>query len=244
MHLSPTNELNHYNLEQYEKESFGPIIQESENLDQKITTLFKASNDVDNEISEVANKGDYDLLLVGVGQSIYEGSLLGKILGFTTRIISPEKLINQVTGKEGLFENSPFDERTRLLLNKTKVPVGVLVDKGLTKVDSIFIPIFSEEDMFLIEFAQKFIRNSESQITVLDAAGLMKNSPELKETVRAMEQSAPSHIHLMTERKIEKEFLKQKDLMLISIGSWKKLIDTKSLWLSDIPSSLILDGRE
>jgi Kef-type K+ transport system membrane component KefB len=244
MHLSPTNELNHYNLEQYEKESFGPIIQESENLDQKITTLFKASNDVDNEISEVANKGDYDLLLVGVGQSIYEGSLLGKILGFTTRIISPEKLINQVTGKEGLFENSPFDERTRLLLNKTKVPVGVLVDKGLTKVDSIFIPIFSEEDMFLIEFAQKFIRNSESQITVVDAAGLMKNSPELKETVRAMEQSAPSHIHLMTERKIEKEFLKQKDLMLISIGSWKKLIDTKSLWLSDIPSSLILDGRE
>ncbi len=44
-----------------------------------------------------------------------------------------------------------------LVVGKPKVSVGVLVDTGLTKVDSIFIPIFSEEDMFLIQFAQKFI---------------------------------------------------------------------------------------
>ena len=39
---------------------------------------------------------------------------------------------------------------------------------------------------------------------------------------------------------IEKEFLKQHDLMIISLESWKKLVDSQSDWLSDIPSVLIV----
>jgi len=240
LHLSPTNELHHYNVEQYETESFAPIIEESENLNQKITTLFKASNDIDSDISEVANKGDYDLLLVGVGQSIFEGSLLGKILGFTTRFINPEKILNQVTGKENLFENTPFDERTRLILNKSKVPVGVLIDKNYKNADKVFVPIFSETDTFLVKFAQKFINNSESQITLLDVAGELKNNAELKEKIRAIEQTAPNYINVQNERIIDKEFLSEQNLMIVSIESWKKLVDSKSLWLSDIPSTLII----
>jgi Kef-type K+ transport system membrane component KefB len=240
MHLSPTNELHHYNKAEYEKESFTPIIEESESLNQKITTLFKASNDIDSDITEVANKGDYDLLLIGLGQSIFEGSLLGKILGFTTRFINPEKLLNQVTGKESLFENSPFDERTQNILNKSKVPVGILIDKDFSNAETVFIPVFSESDTFLIQFAQKLINNSESQITILDLAGQIKNNPELKEKIRAIEQKAPNHIHVLNERIIDKEFLGSQNLMIVSIESWKKLVDTKSLWLSDIPSTLIL----
>lgn len=240
MHLSPTNELHRFSAEDYEKESFAPIIEESENLNQKITTLFKASNDIDNDITEVANKGDYDLLLVGLGQSIFEGSLLGKILGFTTRFINPENLLNQVTGKESLFENSPFDERTKNIISKSKVPVGVLIDKGFSNAETVFIPIFSENDTFLIQFAQKLINNSESQITILDVAGQIKSNPELKEKVRAIEQKAPNHINLLNERIIDKEFLANQNLMIVSIESWKKLVDSKSLWLSDIPSTLIL----
>jgi len=240
MHLSPANELNHYNVEQYEKESFAPIVEESKNLNQKITTFFKASNDIDFDITELANKGDYDLLLIGVGQSIFEGSLLGKILGFTTRIINPEKLLNQVTGKESLFENSPFDERTRSILNKSKLPVGVLVDKNFTVTDKVFIPVFSNTDIFLINFVQKLINNAESRITLLDASGQIKNDTDLKERIRIIEQTAPNHIRVLNERIIDKEFLSEQNLMIVSINSWKKLVDSKSLWLSDIPSTLII----
>jgi hypothetical protein len=65
-------------------------------------------------------QGDYDLLLVGLGKSIFEGTILGKVIGFTTRIINPDRLIDKFTGKEGLFENSPFDERTDKSLLKQK----------------------------------------------------------------------------------------------------------------------------
>jgi len=240
MYLTPTTELHHFDADQHEKESFVPIVEESENLNQKITTLFKASNDIDSDITEVANKGDYDLLLVGVGKSIFEGSLLGKILGFTTRIINPEKLLNQVTGKESLFENSPFDEGTNAILNKSKVPVGVLIDKDFTSANKVFVPVFSDADAFLIKFAQKLIKNSESQISLLDVSGHIKNNAELKEKIRAIEQTAPNHISVQSEKIIDKELLSQQELMLVSMESWKKLVDSKSLWLSNIPSTLII----
>jgi len=32
----------------------------------------------------------------------------------------------------------------------------------------------------------------------------------------------------------------QQDLVLISADSWKKLIESKSSWLADLPSTLIL----
>ena len=65
-------------------------VTEADVLQQKIYTLFKASNDINYDLIETANHGEYDLLLVGFGQSIFEGTLLGKVLGFTTRIINPE----------------------------------------------------------------------------------------------------------------------------------------------------------
>jgi len=243
MHLTSNNKLDRFKTPEYEANSFAPIIQESVTLNQKITTLYKATNDIDADIVEVANRGKYDLLLIGIGQSIYEGSLLGKILGFTTKIINPEKLINQVTGKENLFENAPFDDRTRTIIDKCETSVGVLIDKGFGKIDRVFIPVFSEKDIYLILFAQKLIKNSGSQITVLDAVGHIKSNSEIKELIRAIEQFAPNHINLVNKRNLEKDFFIKNDLMFVSTDSWKKLIETKSLWLSDMPSTLILSNK-
>ena len=240
MHLFPSAKLHQYNLEVYENESFAPIFEESKNLNQKITTMFKVTNDVESDITEVGNKGEYDLLLIGIGQSIFEGSLLGKILGFTTRIINPDRLLNQVKGKEKLFENSPFDERTRSIITKSKVPVGILIDKGFGKTDLICIPIITSSDEFLIEFAQKLIDFSESQISFIDFNNHIQKNSELKESIRAIAQITPNKVSLMDEGKIGSDFFKQQNLMLISLESWKYLIETKNNWLTTIPSTLII----
>ena len=243
MHLSQTNELHHYNLEEYEKEIFDPIIEESKHLNQEVTPLFKASNDINYDIADLANKGEYDLLLVGLSESIFQGSLLGKVLGFTTRIINPEKLLNTVTGKEKLFDNSPFDESTKLILSRAHVPVGILIDKNLTKIERIFIPIFDAADAYLFNYAQKLIQNSAAQVVVLDAAGQIQNNVEIKGKINTIEQSAPNHITLQNQKLIGKAFLQQQDIMIISLNSWKKLVETKSVWLSDIPSTLIISEK-
>ncbi len=240
MHIPSSNEVHPFNVEEFEEQCFKPVLAESKELKQKVTTLFKTSTDVDSDIIEVSNKGEFDLVLVALGQSIFEGTLLGKILGFTTRIINPENLLNKFTGKEKLFENSPFDERTEQILAKTEVPVGVLVNKNFEKADRVFVTLFDDTDAFLIDYAQKLIANVESQVTVLDVVGNIKNNATIKEGIRAIEQQAPNHIKLLNERKIEKEFLQDQDLMIISVDSWKKLVESRSTWLNNTPSLLIL----
>lgn len=240
MHLSQTNELHHFNIEQDEKDSFAPILKESGKIQQKIETIYKASNDIDAEIIEVANKGDYDLLLIGAGDSIYEGSWLGKILGFTSRIINPENLINQVTGKESLFETSPFGDSTRQIMNKTRLPVGVFIEKNFTTAEKVFIPFLSETDIFLKEFAQKLIKNSDAQIIFIDIHHIINSNNDVIEKLKELNANLPGHVSIVNKTFINKEFLKTQQLMLLSVDGWKKLLEMNVEWLQDIPSVLII----
>lgn len=240
MHLTLSDEVHSYNIEEYEKDRFMPLLQESKVLKQEIITLFQATIDIETNITEIANNGDYDLLLVGLGKSIFEGTLLGKVLGFTTRIINPDRLIDKFIGKEGLFENSPFDERTRQIISKTKTPLGILIDKELQQVNHVFVPVFNPEDSFLIDYAQKLIYNNNSQITVLDVNGHVKTNFVMKSAIDSLEQKYDKNISVVNDKNIKKEFLAKQDLMIISIESWKSLVDSQNVWLSGVPSVLII----
>lgn len=240
MHLSPSNELNQYNLEEYERDSFEPVEQASQRLSLPVISLFKPSANIEEEIVEIANSGHFDLLLVGLGRSVFEGTLLGKILGFTTKIINPERLYGTLTGRERLFEQSFFDDRAKSIIRSANVPLGVYVDKSSGDPDNVFIPVFSISDSFLLIYAQKLIHNNGSRVVILDVSGVIRQNPEMKEAIRSIEQVAPNHIALYNERRIEREFLDQQNLMMISLDSWKKAIASRSIWLSGIPSALII----
>ncbi len=241
MHLSPNNELNQLNIDEYEHDSFAPVIEESKILNQKITTLFKVTNDIMSEIPDVANKGDYDLLLVGPGQSIFEGSLLGRILGFTTRIIDPDRLINSVTGKGKLFERLPFEESTRMILANSEVPVGILFDKNLTKIDKVFIPVLDFKDTLLIKYARKLI-HSGAQVTIHDAYGQVNVSEE-EEMISVIEPNVSDPVQLLKQTVIERDILQQHDLMIISLESWTMLVEKQTIWLAFTPSVLIISEK-
>lgn len=240
LHVSLSTDLNQFNAEVYERESFAPITEESEKLNIPVITMFKPTVDIDKEITDTSNAGNFDLLLIGIGSSVFEGSLLGRILGFTTKLINPERLYETITGKEPLFENTVFDERTRQLIKNAKLPIGIVIDKGLEKVENVFLPIFSIHDSFLLVYAQKLIHHSNARVTIIDSSGIVKTHPELKESIRMIEQVAPNHISLQTEPRLDKDFMSQQDLMLISHDSWKKAVETQSLWLTNTPSVLIL----
>ncbi|WP_268848639.1 cation:proton antiporter [Flavobacterium aestivum] len=240
LHLSLSDEMHPFNIEDKEKSSFNPIVKESILLKQEITTIFKATIDIENEITDIANQGDYDLLLVGLGKSIFEGTILGKVIGFTTRIINPERLIDKFTGKEGLFANSPFDERTRQIVLKAKMPLGILIDKDLKVVDQVFVPIFCPEDSFLIDYAQKLIFNNDSKVTFLDINGLINSNFVIGSAISSLKQKFPNNIILDNESILKIDFLEKQDLMIVSLDSWKDLLDSRSVWLSGVPSVLII----
>ena len=240
LHMSPNGLFTKFKINDYEKESFKPLISESQKLNLQVEKIFKTSEDIQNDIVETANMGGYDLLLVGQGQSIFTGSLLGNILDYSTRYLNPDFLNEKLSGKEKFHNSSIFAESTRQILTKCKVPVGVLIDNNFQNIHRIILPFFGTEDSQLIEYVRKFIANPGVEITIFDLLGHIKSDIKTKEMLRAIEQQVPGKIALLDKEMIDETFLQQTDLMIISLESWTKLVESKSVWMKYIPSVLIL----
>lgn len=233
LHLSPTNELSPINIDDYEKSSFLPVIEESQQLGRKITTLFKESNEIETDITTVANQGKFDLLLIGLGQSVFEGSLLGKVLGFTTNIVHPNRLINKVIGKDHLFDDSPFDDRTRKILATAEVPVGIFIDKKVGPVTRAFAVLRDERDLFLMDFVRRIAEKEEIDTNVCLLSDSLKGNAELSD-------ASISKFSICSSADFNISTIRNKNLMLLSADCWKWIVDTHSEWLSETPSVLVL----
>lgn len=241
LHLSLGNELNHYNAVEYERDNFRLLEQEGERLLQDFIPVFKPTDDIDEEIIQAANNDDYDLLLVGVGQSVFEGTLLGRILGFTTKVINPEKLYETITGKDNLFATGYFDERTKNIIRKVDIPTGILIDKGFPlSIERVVVSLHTPSDSFLLLYLQKFIQNSEVLMTLLDMNDVIKTNTELKEAVRAIAHSAPKQLAVIRGAETMGITFGSFDLLLVSLPTWKAWIQTDNGLMKDAPTTLVL----
>jgi hypothetical protein len=234
MHLGDSSELHRYNLETYERQSFTPIEDEAALLHQPMTTFFKSSSNIDHDILDTADRGGFDILLVGMGRSIYQGTLLGRVLGFTTRIIDPTTLINTMTGREPLFANSAFDDRTRSLMSRATVPVGVLLYKGLEKIDRIVVLIARPEDRYLLAYARR-VSNGRRRTTVIDIS--------VKGAQFAMTEVDRATIEFADGKDLNGSFFSGFDLMIVGRESWKGMVEAKAAWLAESPSVLVISEK-
>jgi hypothetical protein len=240
LHLSPSNELNQFNMAERERDSFRPIRHEAKREAMRIEMLFKPSNDIDKDVVAAINSGVFDMAVVGIGRSIYAGTLLGRIVGITSRIINPERLIDTLTGREKLFEQTEFDDRVRLIVREARVPVGIYVEKGLQKLERVIVPLYALSDSPLLTYAQKLVHNNGSQVTFVDVAGVFDQSPEVLTTAQAMANAAPDHVRLVREGDLNEDILRDQDLLLIGLDSWRRAVEKQSPWLSSAPSMLIM----
>ncbi|WP_333886417.1 cation:proton antiporter [Sphingobacterium siyangense] len=240
LHIEPSNELHHYEVETQELDSFREIKQVAQQLEQPIQTVFKISSDIDSEIVQTSNELDQDLLLLGVSESIYEGSLLGRFLDFTTRIVNPEKLFHTVTNAESPF--TTFD-RNQQINAKVNAMVGILIDKDFVKAKRVIVPVVLKNDEFLCEIIQRLIQHSDAQIIVWDLNQVLKTNESFKEKLRQLEQLVPNHLTI-TEKELNSDTWRDHDLMLISLPSWNKIVNKKVHWLPFTPSTLLMADRK
>lgn len=241
LHLTPDTDVNPMDHGDFERESFRPIRKESELLGLDIRTVYKVSNDVAGEIVEMANTGGYDLLLVGAGKPLLRGTLLGELLGFTSRVIDPSKLIGTLTGKESLLpSNDQLDNKVRQFIDEVHGSVGIFIDKDLSLAENVLLPVFAPGDRFLFSYAERLIRNVEARVTVLDATGLTMREPGFHEEAQRLMQLAQGRFTILEHRTADKEFLDRYNFMLISYASWMQLAESRSVWLQHVPSTLIL----
>lgn len=239
-HFYNVDEMGRLNSIDYENNSFALINEESELLNQKFLAQFKAATNIQTSIAKMANEGDFDLLLIGIGQPVFDDGVFAKIIGYTNKIMTPEKLIQQVAKKDIRSENLFFDQRTNEVLQNSNVPVGIFINKSKCSFENIIIPVLSDLDYYILHTAQQFIHNSASQVTFVDYSNLIKENRNFNEQIRIIEQAAPNHISIVSKHGASEELFEKQDLILISPNSWKTAIDLKKNWLQQNISILIL----
>lgn len=77
LHLTPNSEIDIRMANEFERQGFQPIKESASLLGIKLNTKYKVSDAVTDDITDEANKGEYDLLLVGASQSLFSKNELG-----------------------------------------------------------------------------------------------------------------------------------------------------------------------
>jgi hypothetical protein len=241
MHLTPSIDVNPIDSGDFERDSFKPIRREAEQLGRPIETVYKVSGDVSREIVQMANSGGYDLLLVGSGKPLLKGTFLGDLLGITTRVIDPSKLLGSLTGRESLLPaDDQLDPRVRQFIEGAQCSVGVLMDKHFDRVHQVLLPVFAPGDSFLFHYAERLMLNVEAHVTLLDVAGLTQRDPSFRMETQRLQELAPNRLTVLGQRAVDKTFLDRFDFLLISYASWSRLAESRSLWLAHVPSTLLI----
>jgi Kef-type K+ transport system membrane component KefB len=238
LHLSPSNDLHKYNIEEYERTSFRPVLEQAGELNLKIDTIFKASQDIDKDIIETANSGIFDFMIAGKAHSLYEGSILGKLFQIITRITNPGRIYGTIKGEEKLFHRSVFDGQTRRLLKSVKIPMGVFIDNGFSEIKSIIVPIYSKDDMFILAYAERLLSNIEAKAFIFDRYNLINQNDKLKLIYDIVLESCNYKIELITSFKNSRNVHNEHELLLLSLDGWPRFVhDNRSGYL---PTTLII----
>ncbi|MFA6567222.1 MAG: cation:proton antiporter [Victivallales bacterium] len=246
LHLTQGTDMHPIHADSYAQESFRPLLDEAKAAGIKIETRYKVTDDVEHEILETAESQNYDLILIGSGKSIYKGSLLGSLIGIVN-ILSFRNILQVIKGKSPIIRRDDLiHEKARHLIENAPCTAGVFIDKNFEKAGSIFIPVLNKEDVFLLAFIKKFIKNSDSVIEIFDKEGVLTNNPAVNSEIESMNYHKHNAIRFIGRSEIEQNtFFGKHQLVLVSYNGWKTLVKSHKDWINKTPSSLIIKpGRE
>jgi Kef-type K+ transport system membrane component KefB/nucleotide-binding universal stress UspA family protein len=241
LHVTPSGDVNPIDSEGFARDGFKPVLKEAHRLELDVRTEHHVSGDVAADILRTANSGSFDLLLVGAGKPLLKGTILGDLLGLTTRVIDPSKLIGSLTGKESLMPtDDQIDPKVRQLIEEARCSVGVFMDKGFTQADRIVLPLGAPGDLFLLHYAERLLHGEGRRLTLLDAAGLIQRDPSFRIGVQRLQELAADRIEVLTGVDLDARLLAQHDLLLSSYKGWSRAAEARAPWLGDVPSTLII----
>lgn len=239
LHMEQSSELHPHNIREVERDRFKPVKREALKQNVNMQTIFKPTVDLEKEIVSITNAGNYDLLVIGMGRSIYEGSALGSMLNFTTRVINPEKVYRSLIGKENLIRGNGFDGRTNTILHNVKTSVGIFADKGLKQANDLAVLLNGEPDAHLLQYAQHWLKTPSARVSMIDLRKKIMTSVTLREELRLLEQAVPGRIAHYSGAEGEK-IIQESDVVLLSLDTWQEIIAAPPQWLESSPSLLIL----
>ncbi len=224
----------------YKSELFSDIIQLSESNKLSIRTFVKQSENYVEDILRTAEEYNCNLVLLGIGSSVFNSTLWSKYLKLKGDIA-----LNEEDNCQQLDETTTSLNNVSSLLARNKLSTGIFVDNNYTEAKNIFVPILIKEDAFAFPYFYQMAKNPDVLVTVWDAIGLLETGQKFQKLFQFVTKKTDGRIKLWdNNKKIELCFIQQQDLMIIGYNGWEKLISSALTWTHHLPSVLIIKDNK
>ncbi|MBC7904042.1 MAG: cation:proton antiporter, partial [Gemmatimonadaceae bacterium] len=244
INLTYNADINPWQIPEFEKETFRNIRSEARKHQLEIATEYMPVKDLQKAIAKITHEGSYDLLLIDAGKSLLKGTFLGSLLQ-AGKLLYPPNLVKTLAGSKKLLPqlipvNDMMDEKAKTFIAEAKGNTGIFIDKDFDEAERIFIPMVSQGDAYLFDYALQFVENNDSQIAWMAADTDVEYIASQSERLKIIHEKYPRHIEKISNRPIDKSILGRYDLMLISYETWESIASTREEWIEHIPSTLII----
>ena len=222
------------NIEEYKTAIYDEIIEECRKGTAIIRTFVKPSNDFASEILSTSEELDSNLVLIGIGKTVLTPQMWGSYQKFIS--------YQGATEKEDTEFDDPISHRgVSSLLERNEKTTGIFIDHNLDKIDDVFIPILDKVDIHIFDYIKRLAEKTEAKITLWDAIGVIDSIPELKKAFHVIQKDAEGKVCMWdNSKKIDYDYIKQQDLVIIGYEGWTKLVSSAITWSHSLRSTLII----
>ncbi len=221
------------NIETYKTALYEGVMEECRKGTAMIRTFVKSSDDFVSEILSSSNELDCNLVLIGIGKTLFTPQLWGAYQKFQAYKGSPQSA--------GTTLDNISHKGVSSLLERNSKTTGIFIDHNLNRIDEIFIPILDKTDIHIFDYIKRLAEKTTARITIWDAIGIIESIQELKKMFQVLQKNSDDNVLLWdNSKKIEYDFIKQQDLVIVGFDGWVKLISSAITWSHSLPSTLII----
>ena len=234
LHLLEKEEYNKIeNIEEYKTSLFDGIVDECKKSTAMVRTFVKPSDDYVSEILSTSENLDCNLILIGIGKTVFTPQLWGSYQQFRAYQGAPQ---NADVALDAFSYKG-----VSTLLERTNKTIGIFIDHNIESINQIFIPVLDKIDIHVFEYIKRLSEKTIANITLWDAIGVIESVPELKKAFHTMQKSTDDRVAMWDNcKKIDSDFIKEQDPVMIGFEGWTKLISSAITWSHSLPSTLII----
>ena len=239
LHLTVGSDVNPLHTDNFEEVSFGPILYGAKKLGIQIQTRYEVSNNAGVDICSIVNNEGYDFLLVGSGISM--SNTPDDIAASHYRASFYNRYFKRFKAPESWFyPGALLKDKTKMFIEQSNCPVGVFVNRNFVKASNVIVVIDSEEDLFLLGYAQTLLKSTHGAASVLDKSSSTTPGNEvIKEGILRFTEDV-KQTTLLREKDLTPQSFNGFNFMLISYKTWNDVSEHRKEALQKMPSTLIL----
>lgn len=224
--------------EVYQNKAFTEILEKADKNKTTVRTFIKHSSDHVSDILKTSKEQDCNLVLLGVDFHRFTPGLWQKYYRLKNNPTHSESyILNQFKADEARFLNNVAS-----LIDRNPVATGLFMNRGLEQAVKIFVPILSAADVQMLPYVHfRFAQKEGIQLMIWDAIGAIESDPRIHKLYQMIVKKTDGKVMLWDDdRKIERDFIQQQDLVIMGIDGWGKLLATALPWTDSLPSTLVI----